>query len=108
VTFAYGTWLGASESTGYIDTQSAYLCQQGEPPVNVHVAQSRNISFDGCSFEHLGGVYALGADGGSSSVIVHNCSFRDISGGGVKLGSSGEVRAWPGSGSYSWLTLLAD
>jgi hypothetical protein len=39
---------------------------------------------------------------------VHNCSFRDISGGGVKLGSSGEVRAWPGSGSYSWLTLLAD
>lgn len=28
-------WLGASGSKGYIDTQSAYLCQQGEPPVNV-------------------------------------------------------------------------
>jgi hypothetical protein len=28
-------WLGASGPKGYIDTQSAYLCQQGEPPVNV-------------------------------------------------------------------------
>ena len=38
VSFQYATWLGASESTGFIDTQSAYLCQEGEPPVNVQIA----------------------------------------------------------------------
>ena len=90
VKFQYATWLGASEAGGYIDTQSAYLCQQGEPPVNVHVSTSRNITFASCSFEHLGGVYALGADGGSQDMVVTNSTFLDISGGGVKLGKSGE------------------
>ena len=42
------------------------------------------------TFQHLGGVYALGADGASQSVIVSNCTFLDVSGGGVKLGKSGE------------------
>ena len=43
-----------------------------------------------CRFEHLGGVYALGVDGGSQDVIEFNSTFLDISGGGLKLGSSGE------------------
>ena len=29
----------------------------GEPPVNVHVVGSRNLTFTGCTFSHLGGVY---------------------------------------------------
>jgi hypothetical protein len=62
----------------------------GESPVNVLVEKSRNITFTGCSFRHLGGVYALGANGGSQDVIVSNSSFSDVSGGGVKLGSAGE------------------
>jgi hypothetical protein len=37
VSFEYATWLGSSGPRGYVDTQSAYLCQDGEPPVNVHV-----------------------------------------------------------------------
>ena len=28
----------------------------GEPPVNIHVATSSNISFSTCDFSHLGGV----------------------------------------------------
>eukprot|EP01046_Picozoa_sp_COSAG06_P034343 COSAG06_NODE_3591_length_5143_cov_3.495440_5_plen_155_part_00 len=51
----------ASGPKGYVDTQSAYLCQDGEPPVNVHVSNSTNVTFVGCSFQHLGGVYAIGA-----------------------------------------------
>eukprot|EP01047_Picozoa_sp_COSAG01_P100094 COSAG01_NODE_30001_length_625_cov_1.155894_2_plen_161_part_01 len=90
IRYEYATWLGASGPRGYIDTQSAYLCQDGEPPVNVHVVKSTNVSFMGCTFQHLGAVYALGADQGSQQVVVSNCSFLDISGGGVKLGSSGE------------------
>jgi pectate lyase len=90
VHFEYATWLGASGPKGYIDTQSAYLCMDGEPPTNILVQRSRNITFSGCSFQHLGAVYALGANGGSQDVIVSNNTFADISGGGVKLGSSGE------------------
>eukprot|EP00039_Didymoeca_costata_P028580 m.21525 g.21525 ORF g.21525 m.21525 type:complete len:848 (-) comp7175_c0_seq1:170-2713(-) len=90
VNFEYGTWLGASGNEGYVDTQSAYLCLDGEPPVNVAVVKGNNITFSGCSFQHLGAVYAFGADKGSQGVIVSNCTFMDNSGGGVKLGDVGE------------------
>ena len=91
------TWLGASGPQGFVDTQSAFLYRGnnnpgagGEPPVNIDVQRSTNISFVSCGFSHLGAVYALGADGGSQSVIVSNSTFTDCSGGGIKLGSSGE------------------
>lgn len=97
IEFQYGTWLGASDNVGYVDTQSAYLCQYGEPPVNVHAHSATNITFSNCGFRHLGAVYAVGADGGSQGIAVSNCTFDDISGGGVKLGSAGERGAPPPS-----------
>jgi hypothetical protein len=90
VRFEYATWLGASGNKGYIDTQSAYLCQDGEPPVNVAVVSAHNITFENCGFAHLGGVYALGASEQSQGIVVANSTFTDVSGGGVKLGSAGE------------------
>jgi hypothetical protein len=92
VHFAYGTWLDASGPKGYIDTQSGYQCQavansqDGEPPTNVAISGSLNITVVSCAFSHLGAVYALGADGASQSIIVSNCTFDDLSGGAVKLG----------------------
>ena len=88
--FEYATWLGASGPKGFVDTQSAYLCQEGEPPSNIALVNAQNISFNGCSFAHLGGVYALSALGATQGVVVSNSTFTDISGGGVKLGSAGE------------------
>ena len=90
VRFEYATWLGASGPRGYVDTQSGYLCQDGEPPANIKLEGVTNVTFSGCAFSHLGGVYALAAAGGSSAVVVSNSTFIDISGGGVKLGSAGE------------------
>lgn len=97
VQFEYATYLGTSGSQGFVDTQSGFLYRGnnnpkagGEPPVNVHVLHSHNISFASCSFAHLGAVYAFGADAGSQDVIVWNSTFTDISGGGIKLGFSGE------------------
>ena len=97
VGFEYATWLGASGPQGFVDTQSAFLYRGnnnpeagGEPPVNIRVQDSSNISFIGCSFQHLGGVYALGADGGSQDIVISNSTFLDISGGGIKMGYSGE------------------
>eukprot|EP01050_Picozoa_sp_SAG11_P000458 SAG11_NODE_13_length_26388_cov_67.360341_30_plen_721_part_00 len=102
VSFEYATWLGASSESGFVDTQSAFIYggghneawggdpTGGEPPVNIHVFKSSTVSFSGCRFEHLGAVYAIGGDGGSQELVVFNSSFRDISGGGIKLGYSGE------------------
>ena len=90
VEFSYATWLGASGPKGYVDTQSAYLCMDGEPPVNVHVWNSTGVSFSRCTFQHLGGVYAIGSHNASQGTIVSNCTFTDVSGGAVKLGNVGE------------------
>jgi hypothetical protein len=90
VQFQYATSLHTSGERGFVDTQSGYLYHDGEPLTNIHVQTSHNISFLGCEFSHLGAVYALGADQGSQGVIISNCTFFDCSGGGIKLGSSGE------------------
>ena len=50
----------------------------------------RNITFASCLFQHLGGVYAIGAHNASQSIVVSNCTFTDCSGGAVKLGNAGE------------------
>lgn len=50
--------------------------------------QARNVSLSSCGFAHLGGVYALAAHSGSHGVTIENCSFVDVSGGAVKLGST--------------------
>ena len=96
VHFAYGSWLDASGPKGYIDTQSGYQCQavadsrEGEPPTNIAISKCTNVTVVGCTFSHLGAVYALGADGASQDIIVSNSTFSDLSGGAVKLGKSGE------------------
>ena len=63
--FSYATWLGVNGPKGFVDTQSAYMYHDGEPPVNIRVQKSSNITFFDNDFSHLGAVYALGADGGS-------------------------------------------
>ena len=60
-----------------------------EPSGNVRVLESSNISFVSCTFHHLGGLYALSANFGSQHVKIHNCTFTDVSGGAVHVGSSG-------------------
>lgn len=56
--------------------------------LKVKVTASTNIKFSGCTFQHLGGVYALGADQGSQSIVVVNSTFTDVSGGGVRAQKS--------------------
>ena len=49
VQFAYGSWLDASGSKGYIDTQSGYQCQavadskKGEPATNIAISGCTNV-----------------------------------------------------------------
>ena len=69
--------------------------QKGEPATNIAISGCTNITVDSCTFSHLGAIYALGVDNASQSIIVSNSSFFDLSGGGIKLGKSGERGAAP-------------
>ena len=73
-------------------TQPADHCEINrgtEPPGNVRVLAARNVSFSGCRFEHLGGIYAISASFGSQHVAITNSTFSDVSGGAVHIGSTG-------------------
>ena len=58
-----------------------------EPRGNVRVSGGSDTAFTGCTFQHLGAAYALSLMEGTQRSTVHNCSFSDLSGGFLKLGS---------------------
>ena len=53
------------------------------------MSASTAISFSGCQFSHIGSAYALSVVDSSKDVTVTGCSFTDLSGGFLKLGSVG-------------------
>ena len=58
-----------------------------EPRGNVRVSGGADVVFTGCTFAHLGAAYAMSIMEGSQRPIVFNCTFTDLSGGFLKLGS---------------------
>ena len=60
-----------------------------EPRGNVRVSGGSDTAFVGCTFAHLGAAYALSLMEGTQRSVVTNCSFTDLSGGFLKLGSVG-------------------
>lgn len=107
ITFSHTTWMRPSEK-GHVPLQAGMYLTEGyklRPSIDrvdnhkldnqgwlgrgaaaVTVAGSRNINFEGCTFEHLGysGLdYVEGTVGGQ----VKNCIFTDIAGNGLVAGS---------------------
>ena len=98
VAFSHTTWFQANTDDGFVDTQSiVYKCQptsancskggQGEPLGAVQVASSTELTFQFCSFVHLGSAYGLSAWKSSTRITAHSNTFDDLSGGFLKLGS---------------------
>ena len=54
-------------------------------PANVAVSAGKDITFDSCTFQHMG-AYGSGASKGSQRVSWENCTFLDLSGGAILLG----------------------
>lgn len=95
LTFAYAGWLGPNVEGGYVDMQSGFQWLPNSTgydptwvpiPANVRMSTVGNTSIIGCSFTHLGST-ALMINEGSQDVLVTNCTFTDISGGGVYMGN---------------------
>jgi hypothetical protein len=115
--FIYGSWGQVNTGDGFVDAQAAvFSCTPGgatpycgtglvashpgtvqraggppmasaEPRGNVRVSGGADVVFTGCTFAHLGAAYALSVMEGSQRPMVINCSFTDLSGGFLKLGS---------------------
>lgn len=70
------------------DYHSAGLDNQawvGRPPGAVSVVNANHVTFERCSFKHLGSA-GLDVQSGTSSNTVEGCVFRDIAGNGIQLG----------------------
>lgn len=125
LSFQYGTWLDPSRVTatvdpvsglttysadGYVSDQSAFRVtgegnevnlighfqQVQRTPGNISFHDASNVTFEGNSFSHLGGV-ALDLSGGAQDNRVAYNIFRDISSSAIVLGGVSDADARPAS-----------
>jgi hypothetical protein len=107
VSFQYATWLRPGQDGGFVEQQSA-ACDLCPPamqkerelcgahdnyvitPGNVVVTGGKDLSWEKCSFTHLG-AYAVQALGGSQGLSWKGCLFEDVSAGALMLG---DVTTW--------------
>ena len=99
VQFQHSTWMQVNSPDGFVDTQATVfacthgiteLCNlgnEGEPLGAVRVSGGKDLAWNGCEFAHIGSAWALSVQGSSKGVSVNGSTFRDLSGGFLKLGS---------------------
>ena len=101
VGFTHTAWTQAN-GAGYVERFSNVYFNfnkslpQGlaNPAAAVLVQRSHNVVFDSCSFQRLG-AWAMRIQNESQDVEVRHCTFSDLSGGAVMLGSPQENVAVP-------------
>jgi len=105
ITFAHTTWLRPSVQ-GHVPLQTGMFMLDahklsprgtsyapkldnvewvGRPPAAVMLKYANHISFEGCTFEHLGSA-GLDLESGTHNDLIQRCTFRDIGGNGIQLG----------------------
>ena len=97
VSFVHSAWMQANTATGFVERFSNLYIEDGQyhdPAAAVVVQRSHNVSFEGCTWTHLG-AWALRIQNASQGVAVRYCTFTDLSGGAVMLGSPQENVAPP-------------
>ena len=101
------------ETRGFVDKQAAVLWSRGDAPgavpqgpspaarnrstvvspACVAVEGAEAVVVDSCVFRRVAAAYALAVSGGSRRCAVANCTFSDLSGGGIFAGSVDAARA---------------
>jgi hypothetical protein len=105
ITFAHTAWLRPSQQ-GHVPLQAGMfmldakklspkgtpyhrgldnLAWVGRPPAAVSLKNAGQISFENCTFEHLGSA-GLDFESGTRDDLVQGCAFHDIGGNGIQLG----------------------
>ena len=93
LTFAHSGW-GAPSTEGIVERYGGTLFALGADapypyvpsPAAVMIADSRDVSFNNCSFERLG-AWGLRLYNGTQRAEVRRCRFHDLSGGGICVGN---------------------
>ena len=85
--FSHATWRIPTAKGGYVPSQSLVTTSGGEPVGGVNVEHSTGIVFTNCTFQNIGAAYALSIGKASHFIQVVKSSFRDLSGGAIKLGN---------------------
>ncbi|GAA1627414.1 hypothetical protein GCM10009744_14010 [Kribbella alba] len=100
ITFSYSTWLDPSSDDGMVEGQAGFrIVGTGHPdfdetrltwlktPGAVNVGYSRNISFTGNTFTHLGAV-GLNLNTGSQGTTIKGNVVRDVAATGIQVGGT--------------------
>ena len=99
IRFGYATWLRPGLGDGFVDFQGGACLTGRKPgnqncsadntqtvtPGNIPFRGSHDVSFEQCSFVHMGASAVEFSNGAQS--CVNGCHFHDISGAAVQIGS---------------------
>ncbi len=107
ITFSYSTWLDPSSDDGMVEGQAGFrIVGNGWPdfdstrltwlktPGAVNVGYSRNISFTGSTFTHLGAV-GLNLNTGSQGTTIRGNVVRDVAATGIQVGGTDVIDHHP-------------
>ncbi|NEA30997.1 discoidin domain-containing protein [Streptomyces sp. SID13031] len=100
ITFSYSTWLAPSSDDGMVEGQAGFRINGSgwrdfdhsrlyweKTPGAVNVGYSRNISFTGNTFTHLGAV-GLNLNTGSQGTTIRGNIVRDVAATGIQVGGT--------------------
>ncbi|MDX6263613.1 MAG: hypothetical protein QOH84_5301 [Kribbellaceae bacterium] len=100
ITFSYSTWLAPSSDDGMVEGQAGFRINGTgwrdfdasrlyweKTPGAVNVGYSRNISFTGNTFTHLGAV-GLNLNTGSQGTTIKGNIVRDVAATGIQVGGT--------------------
>ena len=99
----HATWLAPNSSDGYALDQSGFHLVGSDHatntighdpnavgiPGNLNFLYARNISFENCTFEHMGAIALNFGTGSQNNEIVSN-TFSDISAAAIQVGGIAE------------------
>ena len=88
ISFMYSAWDTPSTLGSYTEIQNN-VAYSGKASSAIKVKQSENISFNGCTFTHLGGD-GLQFIKGIENCRLENCEISDASAGAVTFGGTDE------------------
>jgi len=121
LTWSYAGWLEPNSGVGYVDIQSGFRytsvaeyernpandTQWVPVPGNIQLHGARNVSITGCTFSHLGAT-ALEINDGSQYVTVQNCTFNDVSAGGLLVGQVNDLNVTDPTAENGWYSIVGN
>lgn len=93
INFEHGGWLKPNSGYGQGGGQAGFVLGGDKPLSNVTFSAAKNIKFERCTFQHLGGAALNFEDGSQNNRIIGN-KFTDVSSTGIQIGHINDHHAY--------------